>query len=318
MPERYACAVAKRKRRGGTATLAPPSDPPIQPGVQSLRRSVPPSIDLPPYAKSGEPGPSLSPLVRTDDEIARMRRTGTKAAEILMIVGGHVAPGVTTDELDRITHEEALKRNCYPSPLNYRGFPKSVCTSINEVICHGIPDSRPLAEGDIINIDVTVFCEGVHGDTSTTFIAGETDDFSETLVVETRHALYAGMDVLRPGSPVNAIGRAIESHAKSHNLGVVREFIGHGVGTDFHGGLQIPHYYDRRASSRIDLGMSFTIEPMLTLGAPDMYMWDDDWTALTLDGRRTAQFEHTMVMGEDGVDIMTVTPAGECAHDMYR
>ncbi|MEE9417176.1 MAG: type I methionyl aminopeptidase, partial [Acidimicrobiales bacterium] len=238
--------MAKRKRRGATTTLAAPSEPPVRPGVQSLRRTVPPNIGLPPYAKSGDPGPSNSDLIRSADEIERMRRTGIKAAEVLLIVGSHVAPGVTTDALDAITHDETVKRDGYPSPLNYRGYPKSVCTSVNEVICHGIPDSRPLAEGDIVNIDVTIYSEGVHGDTSCTFLVGDVDEQSRLLVLETKVALYKAMQAIGPGSPVNAIGRAIENHAERFGLGVVREFIGHGVGTDFHSGLQIPHFYDRR------------------------------------------------------------------------
>jgi methionyl aminopeptidase len=174
-----------------------------------------------------------------------------------------------------------------------------------------------LAEGDIVNIDITIYSEGVHGDTSCTFLVGDVDEQSQLLVVETRVALYKAMQAIGPGSPVNAIGRAIENHAEKFGLGVVREFIGHGVGTDFHSGLQIPHFYDRRANRSLDVGMSFTIEPMLTLGSPDMYMWDDDWTALTLDGRRTAQFEHTLIMSDSGVETTTVTASGECAHDMY-
>ena len=310
-------AKRKKKSRGGTATLAPPSDPPVQAGMVGPRRAVPASINRPPYALSGDPGPSVSSAVRTDEEVARMRSTGADAAEILMIAGEMVAPGVTTDAIDAVVHEEILRRKGYPSPLNYRGFPKSVCTSINEVICHGIPDSRQLREGDIINIDVTIFKDGVHGDTSTTFLVGEVDDLSRMLVEETHTSLYNAIATVRPGSRVYDIGRAIDNHASAHGLGVIQEFIGHGVGTEFHTSLQIPHYYDRRNNTAFEKNMSFTIEPMLTLGVPSVYLWDDDWTALTGDGRRTAQFEHTMVVSDNGVELMTVTADGSCAHDIY-
>ena len=196
-----------------------------------------------------------------------------------------------------------------PSPLGYRGFPKSVCTSVNEVICHGIPDSRRLAPGDIINIDVTVYREGVHGDTSATLMVGEVDEHSRRLVDETRVALNRGIGAVRAGAAVSEIGRAIEAHASRHRLGVVREFIGHGVGTEFHSGLQVPHYHDRRATTVLEEAMTFTIEPMLTLGSPQVAMWDDGWTAVTLDGRRTAQFEHTLVCTADGAEILTRTAA---------
>ena len=247
-----------------------------------------------------------------------MHRAGTAAAEVLMIAGDMVAPGVTTDAIDARVHDEIIARNGYPSPLNYRGFPKSVCTSINEVICHGIPDSRQLRDGDIINIDVTIFLDGVHGDTSCTFLVGDVDDVSKMLVVETRQSMYDGIDTVRPGAAFNEIGRAIEKHAKKHGLGVVQDFIGHGVGTDFHSNLQIPHYYQPRFTREMEVGMSFTIEPMLTLGAIDPVIWDDDWTAVTSDGRRTAQFEHTMIVTESGVELTTVTNDGRSAADIYR
>ena len=310
--------MAKRKRKGGTAVLAPPSDPPVMAGLVGPRRTVPAGINRPPYALTGEPGPSVSDVVRTPDEIDAMRRAGAAAAEVLLIAGSLVAPGVTTDSIDARVHEEALARNAYPSPLNYRGFPKSVCTSINEVICHGIPDSRQLRDGDIINIDVTLFLDGVHGDTSCTFLVGDVDDVSTMLVRETRTSLYDAIATVRPGAPFNAIGKAIETHAKKFGLGVVRDFIGHGVGTEFHSNLQIPHYYHPRLSRKMEQGMSFTIEPMLTLGAIECNIWDDDWTAVTVDGRRTAQFEHTMVVTDDGVELTTVTGSGECAADIYR
>ncbi|MGI9601737.1 MAG: type I methionyl aminopeptidase [Acidimicrobiales bacterium] len=310
--------MAKRKRRrGGTAVLAPPSEPQVRPGLVGLGRSVPSAIATPPYIPGGEPGPPRSPLVRSADEIQRMRRAGTAAAEVLLAAGEAVAPGVTTDSIDAVVHEQTVARGAYPSPLGYRGFPKSTCTSVNEVICHGIPDSRPLAEGDIVNIDVTVYLDGVHGDTNCTFFVGEVDDHSRQLVVETRRAMHAGVDAVRNGAALNAIGLAIEQHADANGLGVVREFIGHGIGTEFHGGIQVPHYYESRADLRLETGMSFTIEPMLNLGTPELYLWNDDWTAVTLDGRRSAQFEHTLIVTDDASEIMTVTETGECAADRH-
>ena len=227
-----------------------------------------------------------------------------------MEVGPRVEPGVTTDRLDEIVHDATIARGGYPSPLNYRGYPKSVCTSVNEVICHGIPDSRPLAEGDIVNIDVTIYLNGVHGDTSVTLPVGGIAEHDRLLIQQTLVAMNEGIAAAGPGRPVHAIGRAIERHARRHGLGVVREFIGHGIGTEFHSGLQIPHYHDPRANTILRPGMTFTVEPMLTLGAPACAMWDDDWTAVTQDGRRTAQFEHTVLVTDDGIEVLTVTADG--------
>ena len=280
-------------------------------------RSVPPGIGRPPYAATGDPGPPRASPVRTADEVERMRRAGHAAAEILLEVGTRVAPGVTTDQLDEVVHEATLARGGYPSPLNYRGYPKSVCTSVNEVICHGIPDSRPLAEGDIVNVDVTIYLDGVHGDTSATLAVGEISEHDQRLIVETRVAMDQGIDAAGPGRPVNAIGRAIERHARRHRLGVVREFIGHGIGTEFHSAIQVPHYYDPGANTVLVPGMTFTVEPMLTLGSPECApLWDDKWTAVTRDGRRTAQFEHTVLVTEEGVELLTVTADGRVPADV--
>ncbi len=314
--------MAKRKRRtfaSPTAAGVSASYPPVSPGLISPRRTVPRGIELPPYtlSPSGEPGRAVSSPVRTQAELEAMRRTGALAAEILIRACEQVQVGVTTDSLDRFVHDAAVAAGAYPSPLGYRGFPKSVCTSVNEVICHGIPDSRRLNDGDIINIDITVYREGVHGDTSVTLMVGDVDEHSRRLVTQTRAALYAGIAAVRPRAPVSDIGRAIEVHAGRHGLGVVREFIGHGVGTEFHAGLQIPHYYDRWATTILAEAMTFTIEPMLTLGSPEVVVWDDGWTAATRDGRRTAQFEHTLACTAAGVEILTATPAGECAHDRF-
>ena len=310
--------MAKRKRRAPRPSLVKPSYPPVVPGLLSPTRRVPAAIKRPPYALTGQPPPSGSSLVRTPEELTAMRRTGAAAAEILLRAGEAARLGVTTDEIDRLVHELAIKAGGYPSPLNYRGYPKSVCTSVNEVICHGIPDSRPLCDGDIVNIDVTLYREGVHGDTSATFLVGDVAAESVMLVEVTLESLDLAIAALGPNAMVRDIGRAIESHAMKHRLGVVREFIGHGVGTEFHSGLQIPHYHDRRLVIPLEYGTTFTIEPMLTLGSPEAAMWDDEWTAVTIDGSRTAQFEHTLVMGEGGAERLTITKAGECAHDLVR
>ena len=314
--------MAKRKRRVAApvgATSIPVSHPPVQPGLLSSRRTVPSGLERPPYTgmPDGEPDPPRSSPVRTPEELEAMRRTGALAAEVLIAACEQVRVGITTDAIDRFVHEAAVSAGAYPSPLGYRGYPKSVCTSINEVICHGIPDSRRIADGDIINIDVTVYREGVHGDTSVTLMVGDVDEHSRRLVSETRVSLDKGIGAVRAGAAVSAIGRAIQDHASRHRLGVVREFIGHGVGTEFHSGLQVAHYYDRRHSTELEVGMTFTIEPMLTLGSPQVAMWDDGWTAVTLDGKRTAQFEHTMACTLDGAEILTRTAAGECAHDLF-
>ena len=278
----------------------------VKPGRLSPMRAVPPHIPRPDYAVTGRPVRSrASGAPKTPDEIERMRRAGRAAAEVLQVVGAAVRPGITTDELDAIAHEECLRRGGYPSPLNYNGFPKSLCTSVNEVICDGIPDSSVLHDGDIVNLDVTIFLDGVHGDTNATFLVGDVDEESRRLVTVTRECLDRGIAVVRPGAQVRDIGRAIQDHAESNGFGVVRAFVGHGIGTTFHADPQIPHYYDPRATTRLEAGMTFTIEPMITAGSWEHRMWDDKWTAVTADLKRTAQFEHTLLVTDDGAEILT-------------
>lgn len=277
----------------------------IAPGRQSPMRSVPPEIGRPPYAESGQPVRRPENPVQSDDVIRRMRVAGRAAAEVLAETGAAVAPGVTTDELDARCHEACIDRGGYPSPLNYSGFPKSLCTSVNEVICHGIPDDRALLDGDIVNLDVTIFLDGVHGDTNATFLVGEVDLPSRRLVEVTRECLDRAIAQVRPGRPFNVIGAAIQEHAEANGFGVVRSFVGHGIGEQFHTDLHVPHYYEPRLTRLMEEGMTFTIEPMITIGAWDHDLWDDGWTAVTVDRQRTAQFEHTLVVTADGCDVLT-------------
>lgn len=241
------------------------------------------------------------------ETVERVRIASRIAAQALAEVGRHVAPGVTTDELDAVGHEFLLDHGAYPSTLGYRGFPKSLCTSLNEVICHGIPDSTLVEDGDIVNIDITAYIGGVHGDTNATFLAGDVDEESRLLVERTREALARGIKAVAPGRELNVIGRVIERYAARFGYGVVRDYTGHGVGPAFHTGLVVPHYDAAPAyDTAIEPGMVFTIEPMLNLGTPDWLMWDDDWTVVTADGRRSAQFEHTLLVTDTGAEILTL------------
>ena len=277
----------------------------IRPGVLSPTREVPAHIERPPYAESGTAVRRPEPRVKSADVIERMRRTGRAAAEVLAATAAHVRPGITTDELDAIAHAECIARDGYPSPLNYNGFPKSLCTSANEVICHGIPDDRVLRDGDIVNLDVTLFREGVHGDTDATFLVGDVDPESQRLVRVTRESMERGIAAVRPGRPISDIGAAIQEHAETAGFGVVRDFIGHGIGEQFHTDLQIPHYYSPHATTVMEPGMTFTIEPMITMGSYRFNLWPDGWTAVTSDGLRTAQFEHTILVTDDGAEVLT-------------
>ncbi len=227
------------------------------------------------------------------------------AADVLATTANAIDVGITTDELDAVCHRATVAQGAYPSPLNYHGYPKSLCTSVNEVICHGIPDSRPLGNGDIVNLDVTVYLEGVHGDTNATFGVGSVDAESQRLVAVTRECLDRAIESVRPGRPISDIGRAIQRHAEEAGFGVVRNYCGHGIGEVFHSAPQIPHYYEPSADTVMEPGMTFTIEPMITAGSWRHVMWEDGWTAVTADGRRTAQFEHTILVTETGADVLT-------------
>jgi len=279
---------------------------PLSPGRLSPRRPVPASIPRPEYVGRDTPAPYTGSSVVTDEVAGRIRAASRLAADALALVGRAIVPGVTSDELDAIGHEYLVSHGAYPSTLGYRGFPKSLCSSINEVICHGIPDSTVIEEGDLVNIDITAYLDGVHGDTNATFLAGEATPEAVALVEHTREALRRGIRAVKPGREINVIGRAIEVYARRHGLGVVRDFTGHGVGEAFHTSLIVPHYDAAPGyATVIEPGMVFTIEPMLTLGGIEWELWEDGWTAVTRDRSLTAQFEHTLLVNDDGAEILT-------------
>ena len=278
----------------------------LVPGRVSPVRGVPATIARPEYVGKTRPTPYDGPEVKDAETVERMRRAGRLAASALAEVAAAIEPGVTTDALDRIGHEFLLDHGAYPSTLGYRGFPKSLCTSLNEVICHGIPDDTVLRDGDILNIDITAYLDGVHGDTDATYPVGDIDDESALLIERTHEAMMRGIRAVAPGRPLNAVGRVIEAYARRFGYGVVRDFTGHGIGTAFHSGLVVPHFDDPQLDVVMETGMTFTIEPMLTLGSIDYEIWDDGWTVVTRDRRRSAQFEHTLVVTESGAEILTV------------
>jgi methionyl aminopeptidase len=278
----------------------------IQPATLSPPRYVPATIPRPEYVGRPAPTPSAGSHVQTAETIEKMRAAGRLAAQAMAAAGAAVAPGLTTDELDAIVHRFLTERGAYPSTLSYRGFPKSCCTSVNEVICHGIPDVRPLRDGDLVKIDVTAYLDGVHGDNCATYLCGEVDQASRLLVERTRQALDRAVRAVRPGRRVNVVGRVIESYARRFGYGVVADYTGHGVHSTFHSGLVIPHIDDPNHDTVIEAGMTFTIEPMITLGNPESVIWDDGWTVLTADGSRCAQFEHTVAVTDSGAEILTL------------
>jgi methionyl aminopeptidase len=303
--ERLARRRAASARRPGSERARPP----VRAGRQSPERTVPASIPRPPYAPDA---PALMPAVPPDEFEHRMRAAGRAAREVLLEIEAAVAVGVTTDELDRVCHDACIARGGYPSPLHYKGYPKSLCTSVNEIICHGIPDDRELADGDIVDCDVTIFLNGVHGDCNATYLVGDVDDVGRDLVRVTHEAMWAGIDAVRPGARVYDIGRAIQAHAEGNGFGVVRAFVGHGIGEVFHTAPSIPHFFDKHADTLLVPGMTFTIEPMITEGSWELgRIWADGWTAPTKDGLRCAQFEHTVLVTGNGVEVMTLLPGEE-------
>jgi methionyl aminopeptidase len=261
----------------------------LLPGRVSAVRSVPGHIPRPEYVGKAGPAPHIGGDKYDQDTVERIRVASRIAAQALEVVLAHAKPGVTTDELDAVGHDFLISKGAYPSTLGYRGFPKSLCSSLNEVICHGIPDNTSLADGDLLNIDISAFIDGVHGDTNGTVLVGEAPEELELLVERTKEAMLRGIRAALPGRQVNIVGRAIESYAKRFGYGVVREFTGHGVGTSFHTGLIIPHYDDPEYDTVIEPGMVFTVEPMLTLGSAEWDLWEDGWTVTTKDKQFTVR-----------------------------
>ena len=279
----------------------------VRPGALSPMRAVPPHIVRPDYALTGKPQAARQKtVIKSADQIERMRSACRAARRVLEIAKAAVRPGITTDAIDAITHQAYIDLGGYPSTLNYHGYPKSLCTSVNEVICHGIPDSRPLEEGDIVNLDITIFIDGMHGDLSETVLVGEVDEESRRLVRVTHECMMRGIASVNPGAMIRDIGRGIQTVAEREGFGVVKAFVGHGIGEQFHMDPQVPHYYDRSQTTEMRPNMVFTIEPMINQGDYRHVMWDDRWTAVTLDLKRSAQFEHTILVTERGVEILTL------------
>ncbi len=293
---------------------------PVRAGKQTPLRTLPDSIARPVWADGTSVERWDESNVKSAEIIDKMRHAGREAADTLASLGTVIAPGVTTEEVDAFCHSESIRRGAYPSPLMYPGgsnpFPKSLCTSVNEVICHGIPDDRPLQDGDILNCDVTLFIDGVHGDTNATFYVGQVDPVSQRLVEVTRECTARGIAAAVPGAQINAIGRAIQDHAEDNGYGVIRDFVGHGIGEQFHTDLQVCHYFHPQLTDIIEVGMTFTVEPMISVGSWKAKMWSDGWTATTSDRSRTAQFEHTILITEDGPEILT-TPSETAGHPYW-
>ena len=279
----------------------------LTPGTPTPIRTVPNHIERPEYVWKDTVQEAMGePFVQTPEVIEKMREASKIAANALAEAGKAVTPGVTTDEIDRVAHEYMCDHAAYPSTLGYRGFPKSCCVSLNEIVCHGIPDSTVIEDGDIVNIDVTAYKNGVHGDTNATFLAGNVSEEHRLLVERTKEAMMRGIRAAKPGREINVIGRVIEVYAKRFGYNVVRDFTGHGIGTTFHNGLVVMHYDAPEYTDILEPGMTLTVEPMINLGALPYDIWDDGWTVANRDGKFTAQFEHTIVITEDGNEILTL------------
>lgn len=286
---------------------------PLRPWPYAPALKIPKHIPQPDYAETGVPASELDVRNRlattvpvlTEVEIEGMRTVCRLAREVLDEAGRAVKAGATGADIDRVVHEACLQRGAYPSPYNYQGFPRSCCVSVNEVICHGIPDLRPFVSGDIVNIDVTLYYGGFHGDLNEMYMVGEVSEESHQLVRCARECLEKAVQQVRPGVPFKELGGVIEKHARSFGFSVVRNFCGHGIGRLFHGPPSIPHYTKNRAVGFIKKGQVFTIEPMINVGAWQDTIWPDNWTAVTIDGKRSAQFEHTILVTEAGCEILT-------------
>jgi methionyl aminopeptidase len=294
-------------KRPQSPTNLPTSKHFVSKGQVSPPRTVPAYIQCPAYAASGG-GEQESWLQAKlpPEEIEQMRSTCRAARRVLDKGINTVRPGVTTDYLDAVVHEACIAEGGYPSPLNYNGFPKSVCTSVNEVICHGIPDDRPLENGDIVNIDVTIFLNGLHGDCSETVAVGRIDQASQNLLTVAYESMMRGIAAIKCNGLIRDIGRDIEKYAKKHACSVVRAYTGHGVGRHFHSKPTVPHFFNPNARTQIEPGMIFTVEPMINMGTWKHTVWKDGWTVVTADLQRSAQFEHTLLVTENGVEILTL------------
>lgn len=295
-----------RMRRERELQAAKPRErPPLKRGKVSPRLPVPDHIKKPPYVGTYKlPELSSEFQIHDSEGVARMRAAGELAARVLEYAGTLVRPSVTTDEIDKAVHQMIMDAGAYPSPLGYGRFPKSVCTSVNEVMCHGIPDSRQLQDGDIVNIDVTVYLNGYHGDTSKTFLCGNVSDSMKQLVKVTEECLEKGIAVCKDGANFKEIGKIISEHAEKYEYGVVDRFVGHGVGIVFHSEPIIYHQRNNRPGKMVE-GMTFTIEPILTMGSIECVEWSDNWTTLTDDGSPAAQFEHSILITKTGAEILT-------------
>lgn len=290
--------------RGEPGSLAPQGR--LAPGYVAPQLPVPDHIERPDYVGKKDAIEGLHGDVYDAEGLEKIRAASRLAAEAMNLVEQYIQPGITTDELDRIGHEFIIAQDAWPSTLGYKEYPKSMTTSLNEVICHGIPDDTMLEDGDIVNIDITVYKDGHHGDHNKTFLVGTVDEESKLLVERTEKALERAIKAVKPGREINVIGRVIETYAKRFGYGVVEDFVGHGVGREFHSGLIVPHYDTAPRHNEVMVpGMVFTIEPMLTLGGIAWDMWDDGWTVVTKDRKRSAQFEHTIVVTDDGAEILT-------------
>eukprot|EP00389_Voromonas_pontica_P004879 GDKH01007260.1.p1 GENE.GDKH01007260.1~~GDKH01007260.1.p1 ORF type:complete len:390 (-),score=100.93 GDKH01007260.1:164-1333(-) len=292
----------------------------LRPAGISPWRKVPAHIKRPDYAEHGIPvgeenarGHSIAIL--KPEQIERLRECCKIAREALDVAHRLVRPGITTDEIDEKVHEYIVSRDGYPSPLNYHNFPKSCCTSVNEVICHGIPDRRPLVEGDIVNVDVTVYYKGMHGDLNETYFVGEVKEDSKQLVKGAYHCLMAAIAMCKPGVMYRELGNTIEKLARGYKLSVTRSYCGHGVHELFHTAPNVPHYARNKAVGEMKAGHAFTIEPMINIGTSRDQTWPDNWTAVTADGARSAQFEHTLLVTETGVEILTARLPTSPPHD---
>ncbi|XP_075036738.1 methionine aminopeptidase 1D, mitochondrial isoform X2 [Mixophyes fleayi] len=248
--------------------------------------------------------------IKDEDQIRGLRQACQLARHVLLMAGKMLKVGMTTEEIDAFVHQSIISGNAYPSPLCYGGFPKSVCTSVNNVVCHGIPDSRPLKDGDIINIDVTVYSDGYHGDTSETFLVGNVDEVGKKLVETARRCRDEAIAVCKPGAPISVIGNTISRIAGENNFQVCPEFVGHGIGSFFHGHPEIWHHANVNYME-MEEGMAFTIEPIIMEGSADFKILGDKWTAVSMDNKRSAQFEHTIVVTSEGADILTKLPEEE-------